>query len=81
MIWLLACASAPSDQDRYIQSTTADRAEAAGICTAIADDTLRSDCLIHAAARHAREGDITAAQATCQTIDAGIWRDECWFLT
>ncbi len=81
MIWLLACAPQQRDQDRYIASTVADRAGAADICAAITDDALRADCLIHAAARHARAADIDAAQATCQRIDAGIWQDECWFLT
>ncbi len=82
MIWLLACIPAErGDQARYLDSTTAGRDEAPGICARIQDATLRADCLIHAAARHARAGDIAAAQTTCQTIEAGLWRDECWFLT
>lgn len=81
MIWLLACAPQQRDQDRYIASTIAARAEAADLCIDIADDTLRADCLIHAAARHARAADIGTAQDTCRRIDAGLWQDECWFLT
>ena len=82
MIWLLACSSPQrSDQAHYLDSTTAERAQAAARCLPIADGALRADCLIHAAARHARAGDITTAQATCQQIDDALWRDECWFLT
>lgn len=82
MIWLLACAPPQrSDQAHYLDSTTAERSEAAARCRPIADSDLRADCLIHAAARHARADDITAAQSTCQEIDDGLWRDECWFLT
>ena len=82
MIWLLACSSPQrSDQALYLDSTTAERAQAAERCLPITDSDLRADCLIHAAARHARAGDITTAQATCQRIDDALWRDECWFLT
>ena len=82
MIWLLACSSPQrSDQAHYLDSTTVERAQAAERCLPIADGALRADCLIHAAARHARAGDITTAQATCQQIDDPLWRDECWFLT
>lgn len=83
MIWLLLSCTSPqrSDRARYLDSTLADRDEAAAICATIAGSDLRADCLIHAAARHARSGDIGTAQATCQTIDMALWRDECWFLT
>ena len=84
MIWLLACqvrSPQQSDRQAYITYTTADRTESADLCEDISESALRADCLIHAAARHARVRDIETAQATCQRIEAGIWRDECWFLT
>ncbi|MCB9778242.1 MAG: hypothetical protein H6742_06745 [Alphaproteobacteria bacterium] len=50
-----------------------------GACDGIGRGDLAAECRAFAAAEQAMAGDLAAAEATCDGLDAGPWRDECFF--
>lgn len=80
LAWL-ACAEPqplpPSDAELYL-GALAEGDPAA--CAPIAGSSLRGECAAMLTRDIARAGDIDRAFQSCAAIEAGPWRDECFFL-
>ncbi len=66
---------APGQARRYVDAATSGGGDA---CAALADDDLRGECLVFAAAE-VGPSDPAAAEALCTQAPPGVWQDECWF--
>ena len=61
-----------------LESVLAKPADTASLCGVLQSLKIRSECLSIGAEALA-ESSVSKAQAICESIDSGIWRDECFF--
>jgi len=74
----LGCGRAPDPGPAHRYAALAGHADPEG-CAALADAALAAECRAFAAWELARRGDEHGAEATCASLPAGTWRDECFF--
>lgn len=75
---LLGCSGGSSDQDRAnytaVLSSPRPPEDALRRCAEIVDPALAGDCALVVVAQAPEPG------ALCESVPAGMWREECWFL-
>ena len=79
VVGLLACETPESDSERYVRILTDTETANAVLlrdCKELVDNTLRGDCSLALALRGAGTA---GASKWCPEVEAGMWRDECWF--
>lgn len=79
LLWsLLACEGAPPASGEAIAEALAPGEDLAA-CAALAFEEMQVLCRVQVAAKAGQGGDTETAQAACDAIPEGAWREECHF--